>query len=448
MTGSPTTRVGVLSLHNSKETKAILNAVQALGHEPVWLREETIGFGVVDGNVQVSPAVDVVVNRLLLSKSDTPLPDLGVAAMAADGTPILNPPQTVLRTVYKPAALRVVADAGVPVPDTYQSLDGRPPDEETLGNATPAPEFVRKPVLGTNGNGVSKAETDAPWPPASRRTVVQTFVDTEGEQASDVRVYVVDGEVIGAMRRNAPPGDWRTNVAVGGAVEDVSADLSDAARDAAVEATEALELDYAGVDVIAAETDPQVLEVNPTAGFKGFFRATGRSPAPYIARAAIERAGGTVDDAEFREQAARLADERPVCAPRTDRSDDSTDQRTVDYTERVDVAADGGIERVVAKADTGARRSTVDVDLAGRVGAGPLVGSTNVRSGSSKSSTSRPLVTLDVRVGDRWHEVTADVVDRSHMNYDVLLGRDVLADYQVDVSKRAEGDAGDSDEEE
>ncbi len=33
-------RVGVLSPHNSKETKAILNAVRALGHEPVWIRDE------------------------------------------------------------------------------------------------------------------------------------------------------------------------------------------------------------------------------------------------------------------------------------------------------------------------------------------------------------------------------------------------------------------------
>lgn len=43
-------RVGVLSLHNSKETKAILNAIEDLGHTPVWLRKENIIFQ-TDGTI-------------------------------------------------------------------------------------------------------------------------------------------------------------------------------------------------------------------------------------------------------------------------------------------------------------------------------------------------------------------------------------------------------------
>jgi len=430
---SSTKRIGVLSLHNSKETKAILNAIEAFGHEPVWIREETLSLAVEGGRGRVDPDVDAVVNRLLLTKSDTGLADLGVVELFEDHEiPVLNPSAAVLRTTYEPAALRILADAGVPVPDTYQDFDGR---HDGSGDADR--RYVRKPVLGTNGAGVSIAESADGRPPASRRTLIQAFVDT-GERASDIRVYVVGGDVVGAMRRHAPDGDWRTNVAVGGAVEDVTDDLDESVRETAVRAVDALDLDAAGVDVIGTEDESYVLEVNATAGFKGLFEATGVSPAPHIARLAIERADGDVDDAVLDEHETRLADEWPACAPDLSPEEDF---RTVGYTESVDIAGGGGIATAIAKSDTGAKRTTVDLSLAAEVGAGPLEGTTSVRSGSSKSSSSRPLVTLDVRVGDRWHEVTADVIDREHMNYPVLLGRDILDDYFVDVSTRAPGDA-------
>lgn len=52
-------RVGVLSTHDSKETKAILNAAPALGHDPIWLRDETVTPWIVDGELQLSSRVDV-----------------------------------------------------------------------------------------------------------------------------------------------------------------------------------------------------------------------------------------------------------------------------------------------------------------------------------------------------------------------------------------------------
>jgi len=59
-----------------------------------------------------------------------------------------------------------------------------------------------------------------------------------------------------------------------------------------------------------------------------------------------------------------------------------------------------------------------------------------VRSGSSKTARTRPLVDLVVGVGGSQHTVTASVEDRSHMEYPLLLGRDILEEYQVDVGMR------------
>lgn len=91
---------------------------------------------------------------------------------------------------------------------------------------------------------------------------------------------------------------------------------------------------------------------------------------------------------------------------------------------------------MIAKADTGAKRTSIDTELAGEVGAGPLVGTAQVRTGSTTDTETRPLVDIDLRVNDRWRTVTASITDRGEMSNPVLLGRDVLDGYKVDVSQR------------
>ena len=114
-----TRRVGVLSTHNSKETKAILNAVRALGHEPVWVRDENVTSWIKDGDVDLSPRVDVLVNRMLLTKSDHQLEDLQLAALYGETAPVVNDPQAVADTLHKYRAGSTLAAAGLPVPDAY-----------------------------------------------------------------------------------------------------------------------------------------------------------------------------------------------------------------------------------------------------------------------------------------------------------------------------------------
>lgn len=426
-------RVGVLSFHNSKETKAILNAVRALGHEPVWLREENTRTWTTDGRVHFDPDVDVVANRLLTTKASHPLDDLGVAASYAAARPVLNAPESVLRAVHKYGAAATLAAAGVPVPDAYMAFahqtinDG----EHPVGDRT-----VHKPAIGTNGGQMTVVDADEVVSPnvARRRAFLQQFFDADEDRPFDVRVYVVDDRVVGAMKRYAPADEWRTNVALGGEVEEFTDALPAEASDLARDATAVLGLDYAGVDLLRRDGRWYVLEVNATAGFKGLFEATGVSPAPAIARLAIERAEGRVDDDRVAELATTLDDSVPECRPNL--AEPPAAPETVGYTERVVVSGGETLEHAVAKSDTGAQRTSVDVDLAAAVGAGPLVGTTRVRSGTNRNGTKRPLVDLAVRVGGRWHTTTASVEDRSHMRHPLILGRDVLQGYHVDVQRR------------
>ena len=438
--------VGVLSLHNSKETKAILNAADDLGAETEWLRKENTAVEIRDGDVVLEPDVDVVVNRLLLSKQEQPAEGLGLAATLANLRPILNPPEATLTAIHKFATATALAEAGLPVPDALLALGG---DRLNAGRERFGDEAVYKTAIGTHGGGTWKVDLDDPLNPqvGTRLAFLQSMIDPVEGRNHDIRVYVVGEHVVGAMTRYAPEGDWRTNVALGGAVEDATDGLPEEVVDIARHATEVVGLDYAGVDLVKGADGWFVLEVNPTAGFKGLFEATAHSPAPHIARQAIERAGGDVDADRVRELAATLDDSRPAAKPREE-AVESVEPVTVGYIEEVLVSGTRGSKSVLAKSDTGATRTSIDARLAADIGTGPIKDIVRIKSGSVKSGRARPVVDLVVGVGGTRHTVTASVEDRSHMDYPLLLGRDILKHYQVDVRHRADEEEGSDDTEE
>ncbi len=439
-------RVGVLSLHNSKETKAILNAVEALGHTAVWLRRENTAVSVVDSEVSVDPDIDIVANRLLLSNTQEPAELLGLATTFNRIRPMLNEPDEVLTAIHKFATAATLADWNIRVPDALLALsnDRLNRSRDRFGDVG-----VYKTAIGTHGGGTWKVDLTEPVNPrvGTRQAFLQELLERGEGPNRDLRAYVVGGDLVGAMYRYAPEGDWRTNVALGGKVADATDDISESAAETALYAAEVLGLDYAGVDLIEGKDGEwYVLEVNPTAGFKGLFEATGRSPAPHIARLAIERVGVDVDDRRVEELSASLDDSVPDCKPRVDRPGPAGGA-VVGYVEEVVVSGTSGSTQAYAKSDTGATRTSIDTSLAAEIGAGPIKSMTRVKSGSMKSGKARPVVDLVVGVGGTQHTVTASVEDRSHMDYPLLLGRDILQHYRVDVKRRADAGATRDDEE-
>ncbi len=438
MSGETAVSVGVLSLHNSKETKAILNAVEALGHDPVWLRRENTAIEIRDGRVVLEPSVDVIANRLLLSKTENPEELLGLSNLYESLVPMLNPPMSVLRATHKfSAAVRLAAE-GIPVPDAIFALSTDRLNEigKTYGS-----EAVYKTAIGTHGGGTWKIDLSTPISSrvGKRQAFIQQLIEQDGDGPhSDLRVYVVGDSVVGGMIRSAPEEEWRTNVALGGSVSAAGDVLTDEVTRIALDSAHAIGLDYAGVDLIRDEDEWYVLEVNPTAGFKGFFEATGHSPAPHIARAAIEAGGGCVDEKQVIKLTTTLDDSVPSCKPSTTQKRLS-DQPTIGYTTEVVISGTTGSRTVIAKSDTGASRTSIDTGIAADVGAGPIRRTSRVRSGSSKSSRTRPVVDMVVGIAGNHYTVAANLEDRSHMDHPVLLGRDILEHYQVDISKRVGG---------
>jgi RimK family alpha-L-glutamate ligase len=372
---------------------------------------------------------------MLLTKSDHQLEDIQLAAIYEETTPIINPPQAVVNTLHKYRAGMKLAAADLPVPDAYFARSPR-----TFENWSEhlSDDATHKHTIGTNGQQMSIiSPTESVSPMINDEySFAQEFLEEPDSHPSDVRVYVIGGEIVGAMRRHAPAGDWRTNVAVGGEVEGVTDELDEEARDIAIRATNVLGLDMAGVDMMSINGEWYILEMNATAGFKGMFSATGVSVAPFIARLAIERAGGNVAEETVAKLKTTLDDSVPECKPPLTERNDGND--ILGYTNRIRINGRDGAEEIIAKSDTGAKRTSIDTKLAGRIGAGPLVGTTNVRSSTGSGTETRPLVDVSLCLNNCWRTVTASITDRSDMEHPILLGRDVLESYRLDISRTVE----------
>lgn len=185
------------------------------------------------------------------------------------GIPVVNSASAIATARHKFRSLRVLAQHGLPVPPSL-----------TVGSATflddAVPEigdypFILKPFYGTHGIGVMLLDT-----PTSLSSAVETMCDLHrdyiiqsfiAEAAGvDIRVLVVGGKPIAAMKRSAVPGEFRANIHQGANGEAIK--LSDEYRRLATEAANVLKLGIAGVDILETKNGPVILEVNPSPGFE------------------------------------------------------------------------------------------------------------------------------------------------------------------------------------
>ena len=187
-----------------------------------------------------------------------------------------NPAAAIARARDKLACHQLLAAQGIGLPATV--FGDNPDDTADLLALLGPPPHVVKLNEGTQGAGVMLTEKLS----ASRGVIealrglyanflVQEFV-AEAEGA-DLRCFVVGDRVVAAMQRQAAAGDFRSNLHRGGTATAV--ETSQAERDVAVRAAQAVGLGVAGVDLIRSRRGPLVLEVNASPGLEGIEEATG-----------------------------------------------------------------------------------------------------------------------------------------------------------------------------
>ncbi len=192
------------------------------------------------------------------------------------GTVTPNPSAAIARSRDKLRCHQLLAAQGIGLPVTV--FGDNPDDTVDLLSMLGPPPHVIKLNEGTQGTGVMLTEKAS----ASRSVIetlrglyanfiVQEFI--EEAKGADLRCFVVGDDVVAAMRRQAPAGDFRSNLHRGGSA--VAAQASEAEQAMAVRAAQVLGLGVAGVDLIRSKRGPLVLEVNSSPGLEGIEQSTG-----------------------------------------------------------------------------------------------------------------------------------------------------------------------------
>ncbi|SAL87934.1 Alpha-aminoadipate--LysW ligase LysX [Caballeronia arvi] len=193
-------------------------------------------------------------------------------ALRECGVPVYNDARAIERSVDKSMTSFLLNRYGVPTPATWAGESAAYAQRVLMREAAAGRQVVMKPLFGSQGKGLKKPGVKLPsLKPFSQVAYLQRYVDG-GEPGFDWRVLVIGGKALAAMKRVGGE-DWIHNFARGARCE--PSDMTPALADIAVRATEALGLDYAGVDLIPAEAGrPVVLEVNGVAAWRGLQSVT------------------------------------------------------------------------------------------------------------------------------------------------------------------------------
>jgi RimK family alpha-L-glutamate ligase len=200
------------------------------------------------------------------------------------GVPCINGSLPIETVKDKLRSSQILSRSGIPIPNTM--MVRLPIDDGLVENNIGFPCVV-KVVTGSYGEGVYLCERKRDYKKlmefvdnlGNKKTmIVQEYLkDRPGE---DLRVLVIGGKVIGAMRRTAPEGDFRANITNGGTGENfpVTEEIDYIARETA----KALGLDIAGVDLLFDSRGFRVCEANSNPGFRGFEEYCGVDVADLI----------------------------------------------------------------------------------------------------------------------------------------------------------------------
>jgi len=193
--------------------------------------------------------------------------------------------QALLRSRDKLSSLQILSRANLGLPKTIFTNYSKD-TSEMVRKVGGAPVII-KLLEGTQGLGVVLAETQKAaesvieaFHGLQARVIVQEYI--EEAKGADIRAFVVDGVVVGAMKRKGKEGEFRSNLHRGGTAEVI--ELSEEEENAALKAAKAMKLGVAGVDMLQSERGPLILEVNSSPGLEGIEKATGKDIAKSIIR--------------------------------------------------------------------------------------------------------------------------------------------------------------------
>lgn len=281
-------KIAILSRNSSLySTKRLVEAGKARGHEIEVIDTLKCYMDITS----TKPMVHYQ-NRAL-EDFDAIIPRIG-ASITFYGTAVirqfemmgvfsLNESVSIARSRDKLRSLQILSRKGLGLPVTGFAHSTKMTQEliKLVGGAP----LVVKLLEGTQGKGVVLAETNS-----AAESVIDAFREMDANilvqefikeaRGSDIRCFVVGDQVVAAMMRTAKAGEFRSNLHRGGTAKVI--EITKEERQAALDATKALGLNLAGVDMLRSDRGPLIMEVNSSPGLNGIETATGKDVAGMI----------------------------------------------------------------------------------------------------------------------------------------------------------------------
>ncbi len=281
-------RIGILSRNpNLYSTRRLREAAELKGHDIDIIDTMHCYMDITSAKPSVRykgralPHYDAIIPRI--GASVTFYGTSVVRQFEMMGTYSINESVAISRSRDKLRSLQLLSRKGIGMPRTGFANH---PDriDDLIKNVGGAPVVI-KLLEGTQGIGVVLADTNKAataiieaFMGLNANILVQEYIKEAG--GADIRCLVVGGKVIAAMKRQAPPGEFRSNLHRGGTASLVR--LSPAERKTAVDAAKTMGLNMAGVDILRSNHGPVVMEVNSSPGLEGIEKATGKDVAGMI----------------------------------------------------------------------------------------------------------------------------------------------------------------------
>lgn len=281
-------RIAILS-RNKKlySTRRLIEACEQRGHEPVVLNVLRCYMNIASSKPEVHfkgedlPNFDAVIPRIGAS-----ITFYGTAVLRqfeVMGAFPLNESVAISRSRDKLRSLQLLSRKEIGLPNTGFAHD--PDDIQDLIKMVGGAPLVIKLLEGTQGIGVVLAETKKAaesvieaFMGLKANIMVQEYIKEAG--GADIRCLVVGDKVVAAMKRQALPGEFRSNLHRGGSASLIK--ITPTERLTAVKAAKIMGLNVAGVDILRSERGPLVMEVNSSPGLEGIETATGKDVAGMI----------------------------------------------------------------------------------------------------------------------------------------------------------------------
>ncbi|MDZ7745165.1 MAG: lysine biosynthesis protein LysX [Halobacteriales archaeon] len=257
-------RIGMLYSRIRRDEKLLLSELRERGHDVVKIDVRKQRFGLTEPPADIK-GCDLVIDRCLATSRSRYV----TRFVEQYDVPVVNDPETAAICADKARNSLVLADAGIPTPNTEVAFTKEAAMEIIESFGYPC---VIKPVVGSWGRLMAKIDTRSAAEAIleHKETLghyehkvfyVQEFVEKPGR---DIRVLATDGEPVAAMARSSD--HWLTNAAKGAKTEHLEVD--DEMRDLVARASESVGGGLLGVDLMETGDSYTVHEVNHTVEFK------------------------------------------------------------------------------------------------------------------------------------------------------------------------------------